>query len=158
MKFLSVLLSLCLCFSLLAFAAPMPENGERPQMPEGGFQPPEGGNFQFNGEMPPMPEGGNFQFDGERPQRGPQNNAQPPSVSTQKPAVQETAPEESKKQERPQFPGMGEGGNPWDQNSQNMAGQNGFAEIWAKYSNIIISLGVLIVAFVFVGLYRRRHY
>ena len=30
--------------------------------------------------------------------------------------------------------------------------------LFARYSNIIISLGVLIVAFVFVVLYRRRHY
>ncbi len=44
------------------------------------------------------------------------------------------------------------------QNPENTAGQDGFWGIWTRYSNIIISLGVLIVSFVFVGFYRRRHY
>ncbi len=199
MKFLSVLLSICLCCSLSAFAMQMPEMGQPPMGAPGEFsfdgEMPQGGEFPFNDEMPEgFPEGefqppemngdGNFNFNGERPQRAPQGDAQIPENTTeegtmpgetmqgesaQEPASEsqsneETAPTDSK---RPQFQ-MGDGGfQPPEggnfpgfngQSEQNPAIQGGFLGIWQNYSQVLISVAVLLVSFVFVLLYRRRHY
>lgn len=170
MKLLSVLLSIWLCFALSVSA----------------MQIPEGGEFSFDGKMPQMAEGGEFPFSGERPQM-PEGGMVPPEASMPQEATQEEVSEieEPKATQKPdsdensseyhretKFPGRGEGGfqppagggfsfdggNFRGQNPENTAGQDGFWGIWTRYSDIIISLGVLMVSFVFVGLYRRRHY
>ena len=211
MRFLSVLLSLILCCSAIAFAQPVQEGVEM------GVQPPMGGSVGFTGEMPQMPQGegfpaGDFQpsqfngggvppFGGEVPAEFPGGNIQNFPTNTEQTNLPENTADEVASQndaqpsptpaeetlqpnnangefsannsKRPQFPGMGEGGfqppkggnfpdfggrgNPWGQNAEVQEAAD-LSLFLTKYQVALFSLGVLLVCFVFVGLYRRRHY
>lgn len=189
MKFLSVLLSLLLCFSVAVCAMPQPEDMDN-------FAPPMGAPGEFSGDMPPMQEGGEIPFSKEMPEEFSDGNFPNPSVTSDGGSQQnqQMAPNDFQGEEnagedavvsdeqrsegipqngngRPPFSEMGGdfqppqngefpdfgGRAPWEQSAAAQEG-NGIALLWKEYSVVFISLGILLVAFVFVGLYRRRHY
>lgn len=133
MKFVCVLLSLCLCCSMLTFAM-------APAMPSG--NPIEAGE-EFPGNRPPIEEN-----------VPPNENADGFSERKRFPAMGEGDFQPPQGENPPDFAG---GRNLWE-NREDLVQKDALTLFLEEYSIVPVSLGVLLVAFLFVGLYRRRHY
>ncbi len=133
MKFVCVLLSLCLCCSMLTFAT-------APAMPNG--NPMESGE-EFPGNRLPM--------EGDVP---PDKNSEEFSGKNRFPVMEEGGFQPPQGGNPPDFAG---GRNLWE-NREDLVQKDALTLFLEDYSIVPISLGVLLVAFLFVGFYRRRHY
>ena len=170
-KIIPVFLCICLSFAVICYGENTVETPENLPAPPQGAMPMEGARPQM-GEMPPQ---GEVPAMGERPSRGemPQGDvnpaegasvpASPVSPETQQPTEQETENNQNPDTitEATPMENMPQQGDKGGQGRMPAFGQNQSAEsesFFDKYFDAIVSVILLILAYVFVIFYKRRQY